>query len=80
MVCGGLTLPIIFWALSTIKLIFTVAMAVVVVINPSLIAFERKWKWLCGLIQALGTLIDSLLAILLIVYLKFAQRTAENKR
>ena len=80
MVCGGLALPIICWALSTIRLIFTVTMAVVVVIDPSLIVLESKWKWICGLILALGTVIDSLLAILLITYLKLAQRTTENKR
>jgi len=79
-VCGGLVLPIICWALSIIRLIFTVAMAVVIFIDPSLIVFETKWKWIFGLVLALGIVIDSLLAILLMVYLKLAQRTTENKR
>ncbi|KAF4618331.1 hypothetical protein D9613_011584 [Agrocybe pediades] len=41
----------------------------------SLIDFDQRWKWLWVLTLSLGTATDFLLAVLLCIYLKVAQRS-----
>ncbi|KAF9539779.1 hypothetical protein CPC08DRAFT_676587, partial [Agrocybe pediades] len=73
-ISGKLHIPVLCWTLSITRASLVLATVIKAWTMASLIHFDQRWKWLWVLTLSLGTATDFLLAVLLCIYLKVAQR------